>query len=77
MLILLEYFNHCKPYISHANLHILTHIHNSLSDFVNARLIKPLIDNIMNESTITIRWEKNPDGCKDISVNGNINGNTF
>ena len=29
----------------------------------------------MNESSITIRWEKNPDdGSTDISVNGNING---
>lgn len=25
----------------------------------------------MNESSITIRWEKNPDGSTDISVNGN------
>lgn len=29
----------------------------------------------MNESSITIRWEKNPDdGSTDILVNGNING---
>ena len=28
----------------------------------------------MNESSITLRWEKNPDGCTDITVNGNING---
>ena len=26
----------------------------------------------MNESSITIRWEKNPDGSTDISVNGDI-----
>lgn len=25
----------------------------------------------MNESSITIRWEKNPDGSTEISVNGN------
>lgn len=30
----------------------------------------------MNESSITIRWEKNPAGCTDISVNGDINGQT-
>lgn len=30
----------------------------------------------MNESSITIRWEKNPDGCTDISVNGDIEGYT-
>ena len=30
----------------------------------------------MNESSITIRWEKNLDGCTDISVNGDINGYT-
>lgn len=30
----------------------------------------------MNDSSITIRWEKNPDGSTAISVNGNINGNT-
>lgn len=27
----------------------------------------------MNESSITIRWEKNPDGSTDISVSGDIN----
>lgn len=31
----------------------------------------------MNESSITIRWEKNPDISTDISVNGNINGYTY
>lgn len=30
----------------------------------------------MNEQSITIRWEKNPDGCTDISVNGDIDGYT-
>ena len=30
----------------------------------------------MNEHSITIRWEKNPDGCTDISVNGDIDGYT-
>ncbi len=30
----------------------------------------------MNESSITIRWEKNPDGSTDISVNGDIDGQT-
>lgn len=30
----------------------------------------------MNESSITIRWEKNPDGCTDISVKGDIDGQT-
>lgn len=30
----------------------------------------------MNESSITIRWEKNSDGCTDISVNGDIDGYT-
>lgn len=27
----------------------------------------------MNESSITIRWEKNPDGSTDITVSGDIN----
>lgn len=27
----------------------------------------------MNEQSITIRWEKNPDGSTDISVSGDIN----
>lgn len=31
---------------------------------------------IMNESSITIRWEKNPDGSTDILVNGDIDGYT-
>jgi len=30
----------------------------------------------MNESRITIRWEKNPDGCTDISVNGDMDRQT-
>lgn len=30
----------------------------------------------MNESSITIRWLKNPNGCTDISVNGDIDGYT-
>ena len=30
----------------------------------------------MNESSITIRWEKNLDGCTDISVIGDIDGYT-
>lgn len=30
----------------------------------------------MNESSITIRWEKNPDGYTDISVTGDIDGYT-
>lgn len=30
----------------------------------------------MNESSISIRWEKNSDGCTDISVNGDIDGYT-
>lgn len=30
----------------------------------------------MNESSITIRWDKNPDGSIDISVNGDIDGQT-
>ena len=30
----------------------------------------------MNEQSITIRWEKNPDGSTDISVNGDIDGYT-
>lgn len=30
----------------------------------------------MNESSITILWEKNSDGCTDISVNGDIDGYT-
>ncbi len=30
----------------------------------------------MNESSITIRWEKNPDGCTDISVSGEKEGQT-
>ena len=30
----------------------------------------------MNESSITIRWEKNLDGCTDISVTGDIDGYT-
>lgn len=30
----------------------------------------------MNEQSITIRWEKNPDGSTDISVSGDINGQT-
>lgn len=30
----------------------------------------------MNESSITIRWDKNPDGSTDISVNGDIDGQT-
>ena len=30
----------------------------------------------MNESSITIRWEKNSDGCIEISVNGDIDGYT-
>lgn len=30
----------------------------------------------MNEQSITIRWEKNPDGSTDISVNGDTNGYT-
>ena len=31
----------------------------------------------MNESSITIRWEKNPDGCTDISVSGAEDGQTL
>lgn len=31
----------------------------------------------MNESSITIRWEKNPDISTDISVNGDIDGQTL
>ena len=31
----------------------------------------------MNEQSITIRWEKNPDGCTDISVNGAEDGQTL
>lgn len=30
----------------------------------------------MNESSITIHWEENPDGCTDISVSGDIDGYT-
>ena len=30
----------------------------------------------MNEQSITIRWEKNPDGSTNISVNGDIDGYT-
>lgn len=30
----------------------------------------------MNEQSITISWEKNPDGSTDISVNGDIDGYT-
>lgn len=30
----------------------------------------------MNEQSITIRWEKNPDGSTDIWVNGDIDGYT-
>ncbi len=30
----------------------------------------------MNESSITIRWDKNPDGSTDISVSGDIDGQT-
>ena len=30
----------------------------------------------MNESSITIRWDKKPDGSTDISVNGDIDGQT-
>lgn len=30
----------------------------------------------MSESSITIRWDKNPDGSTDISVNGDIDGQT-
>ena len=30
----------------------------------------------MNEQGITIRWDKNPDGCTDISVKGEIDGYT-
>lgn len=30
----------------------------------------------MNGQSITIRWEKNPDGSTDISVNGDIDGQT-
>lgn len=30
----------------------------------------------MNEQSITIRWDKNPDGSTDISVNGDIDGHT-
>lgn len=30
----------------------------------------------MNEQSITIRWDKNPDGTTDISVNGDIDGQT-
>lgn len=30
----------------------------------------------MNEQSITIRWDKNPDGSTDISVNGDIDGQT-
>lgn len=28
----------------------------------------------MNEQSITIRWDKNPDGSTDISVSGDIDG---
>lgn len=31
----------------------------------------------MNEQSITIRWEKNPDGCTDISVSGAEDGQTL
>lgn len=31
----------------------------------------------MNEQSITIRWDKNPDGSTDISVNGDIDGQTY
>ncbi|MBD5253679.1 MAG: hypothetical protein HDS51_05590 [Barnesiella sp.] len=31
----------------------------------------------MNEQSITIRWEKNPDGCTDISVSGVEDGQTL
>lgn len=30
----------------------------------------------MNEQSISIRWDKNPDGSTDISVNGDIDGQT-
>ena len=30
----------------------------------------------MNEQSITVRWAKNPDGSTDISVNGDIDGQT-
>ncbi len=30
----------------------------------------------MNEQSIIIRWDKNPDGSTDISVNGDIDGHT-
>ncbi len=30
----------------------------------------------MNEQSITIRWDKNPDGSTDISVSGDIDGQT-
>lgn len=31
----------------------------------------------MNEQSITIRWDKNPDGSTDISVNGDIDRQTY
>lgn len=30
----------------------------------------------MNEQSITVRWDKNPDGSTDISVSGDIDGHT-
>ena len=30
----------------------------------------------MNEQSITVRWDKNPDGSTDISVSGDIDGQT-
>lgn len=30
----------------------------------------------MNEQSVTIRWDKNPDGSTDISVSGDIDGQT-
>lgn len=31
----------------------------------------------MNEQSITIRWDKNPDGSTDISVSVDIDGQTY
>lgn len=31
----------------------------------------------MNEQSITIRWDKNPDGSTDISVSVDVDGQTY
>ena len=42
-----------------------------------AQTIKHLEKMIMNEQSMTIRWEKNADGSTDISVNGAEDGQTL